>query len=77
MLNRLSIENLLKTNFNTVPEATLRDFVKVVSKSQRNVFPVVDHDGLFLGVVFINYVREIILNWNFMIVFCEQSDVHA
>lgn len=61
VLNRLSIESLIETNFNTVqPDATLGDFVKIVSKSQRNVFPVVDHDGLFLGVVFINDVREII-----------------
>jgi chloride channel protein, CIC family len=34
--------------------------VKVVSKSQRNVFPVTDQDNLFLGVVFINDIREII-----------------
>ncbi len=61
VLTRLSIEKLIETNFNTVrPDATLGDFVKVVSKSQRNVFPVTDQDNNFLGVVFINDVREII-----------------
>jgi CIC family chloride channel protein len=61
VLTRLSIEKLIETNFNTVrPEATLGDFVKIVSKSQRNVFPVVDEENLFLGVVFINDIREII-----------------
>lgn len=61
VLSLLSIEQLIETNFNTVrPEATLGEFVKVVSKSQRNVFPVIDENNLFLGVVFINDVREII-----------------
>jgi len=61
VLTRLSIEKLIETNFLTVgPDATLGEFVKVVSKSQRNVFPVTDKDNLFLGVVFINDIREII-----------------
>jgi CIC family chloride channel protein len=61
VLNLLSIEKLIETNFSTVsPEITLGEFVKVVSKSQRNVFPVVNEDNLFLGVVFINDIREII-----------------
>ncbi len=61
VLSRLSIEKLIETNFNTIgPDATLGDFVKVVSKSSRNVFPVIDENSLFLGVVFLNDVREII-----------------
>ncbi len=61
VLNRMSIEKLIETNFSPVsPNDTLGDFVKVVSKSQRNVFPVVDENNLFLGVVFINDVREIL-----------------
>ena len=60
VLSRLSIEKLIETNFNTIgPEATLGEFVKVVSKSTRNVFPVIDQNRLFLGVVFLNDVREI------------------
>lgn len=61
VLTRLSIEKLIETNFSTVsPGDTLGEFVKVVSKSQRNVFPVIDEDRTFLGVVFINDVREIL-----------------
>jgi CIC family chloride channel protein len=61
VLTRLTIEKLIETNFSTVnPEDTLGEFVKVVSKSQRNVFPVIDKNNIFLGVVFINDVREII-----------------
>jgi chloride channel protein, CIC family len=61
VLTRLTIEKLIETNFSPVsPESTLGEFVKIVSKSQRNVFPVVDKNNIFLGVVFINDVREII-----------------
>ncbi len=63
VLARLSIEKLIETNFSTVsPDATLGEFVKVVAKSQRNVFPVIDTENNYLGVVFINNVREIIFN---------------
>jgi chloride channel protein, CIC family len=61
VLSLLSIDGLIETNFLTIgPDATLGEFVKIVSKSQRNVFPVVDKDNTFLGVVFINEVREIV-----------------
>lgn len=61
VLTRLSIAKLIETNFLTVhPEATLGEFVKIVARSQRNVFPVVDVDNTFLGVVFINDIRNII-----------------
>lgn len=60
-LQMMTIENLIETNFSIVsPEASLGDFVKIVAKSKRNVFPVVDADGIFLGVLFINDIREII-----------------
>lgn len=60
-LSMMTIEKLIETNFSLVkPDATLGDFVKIVTKSKRNVFPVVDDDSIFLGVVFINEIREII-----------------
>jgi chloride channel protein, CIC family len=34
--------------------------VKLVSESQRNVFPVIDADRTFLGVVFMNEIRNIL-----------------
>ncbi|HEX7411116.1 MAG TPA: CBS domain-containing protein, partial [Bacteroidales bacterium] len=42
------------------PEASLGDLVKVVSESQRNVFPVIEEDRTFLGVVFMNDIRTIL-----------------
>lgn len=61
VLSRLSIESLIERNFiPTGPDATLGEFVKLVAKSQRNVFPVIDDDNTFLGVIFINDIRHII-----------------
>lgn len=61
VLSRLSIENLIEKNFiSTGPDATLGEFVKLVAKSQRNVFPVIDPENNFLGVIFINDIRHII-----------------
>jgi CIC family chloride channel protein len=62
-LSRLSIRELIENNFKTIgPEANLGDLVKVIAQSQRNVFPVIDKDNTFLGVVFINDIRHILFN---------------
>lgn len=61
VLSRLSIERLIERNFITTgPDITLGEFVKLVAKSQRNVFPVIDEENNFLGVIFINEIRHII-----------------
>ncbi|TSA39227.1 MAG: chloride channel protein [Porphyromonadaceae bacterium] len=61
VLTRLSINDLIEKNFKTIsPEASLGDLVKVVTESKRNVFPVIKPDRTFLGVVFINDIRNII-----------------
>ncbi|MEZ5146129.1 MAG: chloride channel protein [Bacteroidales bacterium] len=63
MLSLMKIDNLLETNFQTIDvNATLGDFVKVVPHSQRNVFPVVDSENNFYGIIFINDIRNIIFN---------------
>jgi chloride channel protein, CIC family len=61
MLKMMHVSDLIETNFNIIhPEQSLGEFVKVVAKSERNVFPVTDHGGNYLGIIFINDVREII-----------------
>ncbi|MBN2174356.1 MAG: chloride channel protein [Bacteroidales bacterium] len=63
MLSLMHIDKLLERNFQTIHvDATLGDFVKVVPKSQRNVFPVVDDENNFYGIIFINDIRNIIFN---------------
>lgn len=61
VLSRLTIRRLIETNFNPIgPDASLGELVKVVSESERNVFPVIDADRTFLGVVFMNDIRNIL-----------------
>ncbi|MBK6963302.1 MAG: chloride channel protein [Bacteroidales bacterium] len=62
-LSRLKINKLIEHNFLPIgPDATLGELVKVIAKSERNVFPVIDTDNNFLGVVFINEIRNIMFN---------------
>ena len=65
ILKNMSIENLVETNFKVIyPEQTLGQFVKIIAKSKRNVFPVVDQEGLFKGIVLLDDVRGIMFNNN-------------
>jgi CIC family chloride channel protein len=44
------------------PGDTLGDLVKIISKSKRNIFPVVDEYNILEGVVTLDEVREIMFN---------------
>lgn len=60
VLTLMDIEELIETNFQTVcPEMTLGDMVKVISRSSRNVFPVVDDRNRFIGIVLMDNIRNI------------------
>lgn len=60
VLTLMRVENVIETDFDTVDQdMTLGDLVKVISKAHRNVFPVVDKDGLFLGLVYLDDIRNI------------------
>ena len=60
-LSLMSVKNLIEDNFNTVgPDATLGDLVEVISKSQRNIFPVIDKENHLLGIVWVNDIRHIV-----------------
>lgn len=62
-LSMMKIDDLIEQNFNIVDaDATLGDLVKVITVSQRNVFPVVDKQNFFKGVVFVNDIRNIVFN---------------
>jgi len=63
VLQMMKVTGLIEKNFRKIDiNATMRDFTKAVAKSQRNVFPVVDSDNHFYGVIFINDIRNIIFN---------------
>ncbi|MFN8241580.1 MAG: chloride channel protein [Bacteroidales bacterium] len=44
------------------PDDTLGDLIKVISRSKRNIFPVVDQYNILEGVVLLDDVREIMFN---------------
>lgn len=54
----LDLEKLIETNFSPVNKnSTLGDMVKIISSSNRNVFPVVKSDGQFSGIILLDDVR--------------------
>ena len=60
VLTLLAMETIIEKNFLTVdPEMMLGDMVKVIAKSTRNTFPVVDENGHLLGVVLLDNIRNI------------------
>jgi CIC family chloride channel protein len=63
VLTLLNIDEVIETNLDTVsPEMTLGQLVRVIAKSKRNIFPVLDSDNNFLGIVFLDEVREIMFD---------------
>jgi len=61
VISLMNVKELLETKFSTVhKDGSLRDLVKVITSSKRNVFPVVDDNGIFYGVVHLNDIRDVI-----------------
>jgi CIC family chloride channel protein len=61
VLAMMKAKRLIETDFKKIhPEATLGELVTVISNSSRNVFPVVDEDNNFAGIIFMDHVRNII-----------------
>ena len=60
VLTLLSTDSIIERDFQTVsPAMTLGDMVKVIARSSRNVFPVVDERGVLLGIVLLDNIRNI------------------
>jgi chloride channel protein, CIC family len=63
VLIMLNTEKLIEKEFVVLKEDfTLRDFVKKVPESKRNIFPVLNDEDKLLGVVLMENVRPIIFN---------------
>jgi len=61
VLSMMKVEKLIEKNFKTIhPKATLGDLVKAIEGSSRNIFPVVDEENIFYGIVFMDNIRNII-----------------
>jgi chloride channel protein, CIC family len=63
VLTLMNLKSEIETDFIKINLAdSLRSLVKVIANSNRNVFPVVDDNNKFLGVVQLNDIREIMFN---------------
>lgn len=60
LLSMMNINNLIERNFSTIDhEATLGELCKVIANSTRNVFPVIDKENNFYGIIFLDQIRNI------------------
>lgn len=63
VLKMMNLKSEIESNFSVVtPEMSLGDLVSVVRKAKRNVFPVVDEDGNYKGVVTLDNIRVEMFN---------------
>ena len=63
VLGNLTLKNVIEKGLMTIsPNAKLGDLVKVITRSKRNIFPVVDGQRKFCGIVLLNEVRGIMFD---------------
>lgn len=59
VLTLLNVSKVLETNFRKIsPKMTLRELVKVVTTSKRNLFPVVNDEGKLVGIITLDDIRS-------------------
>ena len=60
VLTLMKMDNVIETDFSVLkPEMTLGELVRIISHSRRNLFPVVDNNGKFTGILLLDEVRNI------------------
>lgn len=60
LLRLLQVHQLVEKDYITVtPDVPLRDLVNYISKSRRNVFPVIDTENKLLGVLLLDDIRDV------------------
>ena len=65
ILLMMKVTELIETNFTPVKEGdTLRDLVQVITRSSRNIYPVVDDRNNLQGIVKLDDIRHIMFNQN-------------
>ena len=59
VLTLLKLKNFIETDLVSVKsDSTLGELVRIISKSKRNIFPVIDQEDNFCGVVLLDDIRE-------------------
>ncbi len=63
LLRHMNLNKVLEKGFLTVdPDATLGDLVDIFTRSSRNIFPVVNKDKHYLGIVMLNDIRKLMFD---------------
>ncbi|MCK9410940.1 MAG: chloride channel protein [Prolixibacteraceae bacterium] len=63
VLTLLKLNNLIETDLLTVRiDNTLGDLVQIISKSKRNIFPVIEGDNKFCGIVLLDDIRPVMFD---------------
>lgn len=63
VLNIMKLRKLIETEFTQVSiDGTLKDLVDAVSRSKRNIFPITDDEGMFMGVVTLDDIRQMMFD---------------
>ena len=65
LLKQINLNKVLERGFLTVkPEETLGELVNIFTKAKRNIFPVVDENNHYLGIVSLNDIRKLLFDTN-------------
>lgn len=60
LLSRVRLEQVIEQDFAQLsPEQTLRELVKEITRSRRNLFAVVDNSGMLRGIITLDDIREV------------------
>ncbi len=60
VLSLLKVDNVIERDFKCVtPDMNLKEVVDIIATSKRNLFPVVDNEGNFKGIVLLDDIRNI------------------
>ncbi len=63
LLSQININQIVEKDLHTIsPEKTLGDLVKIVKKSKRNIFPVVDKKNKLYGIITLDDIRELMFD---------------
>jgi chloride channel protein, CIC family len=63
LLRQMNLNKVLEKGFLTVdPDATLGDLVEIFTRARRNIFPVVDKNNQYFGIVMLNDIRKLLFD---------------
>lgn len=63
LLKQMNLNNILESGFLIVdPEETLGDLVNIFTRAKRNIFPVVNHEKKYFGIIELNDIRKLLFD---------------